>query len=78
MASVSCEDDDGSKVALKGSVKVGKALNIKHVDLINEEDSWYKLCNTVINILVHYFVDLKSKLLCDFSLLGSVDLAHQR
>jgi hypothetical protein len=41
MTTVGSEDHDGGKVAFKSSVKVGEALNVEHVDLIDEEDTWY-------------------------------------
>jgi len=76
--SVGGQDDDRSEIALKGSVQVGEALNIEHVDLIDEQDTWNKLGNTVIYVFVHNFVDFKSQLLSDFGFLWSVDLTHQR
>lgn len=78
MSAVGSEDDDGSEVALKCSVQVGEAFDIEHVDLVDEEHSWHQLSNTVIDVLVDNFVDLKSQLLGDFGLLRSVDLAHER
>lgn len=47
------------------------------MDLIDEKYSWYKLSNTVINVLVDDFVDFKSKLFGDLSFLWSVDLTHK-
>ena len=76
MTSVCSKDDNGCQIAFKGSIEVCEALDIEHMDLIDEEDTWDQLCNTVIDVLVHYFVDLKSKLLSDLGLLWSVDLAH--
>jgi len=75
--SVSGEDDDGGKVALKSSVHVGEALDIEHVDFIDEEDTGHELSDTVVDVAVHDLVDLKSQLLGDFSLLRSVDLGHE-
>ena len=46
------------------------------MNLVNEEDTWNKLGNTVINVSVDDFVDLESELLGDFGLLGSINLAH--
>ena len=48
------------------------------MDLIDEQDTGDKLSNTMIDVLVNNFVDLKSELLGDFSFLGSVDLTHDR
>jgi hypothetical protein len=41
VTTVGSEDHNRGKVAFKSSVKVGEALNIEHMDLIDEEDSWY-------------------------------------
>ena len=78
MASVRCEDDDGSEIRLECSVEVGEALNVEHVDLVDEEHTWHELCNAVIDVLIHHFVNLQSQLLRNLSLFGSVDLTHQR
>lgn len=72
------EDHDRGKVGLKSSVKIGETLNIQHVYLIDEEHSRHKLSDAVVNVLVHNLVDFESQFFCDFSLLGSVHLGHQR
>lgn len=46
------------------------------MDLIDEENAWNELSDTVIDVLVDNLVDLKSELLGDFGLLRPVDLAH--
>ena len=38
-ATVGREDDDGRKGRLESAVQVGEALDVKHVDLIDEEDA---------------------------------------
>ncbi len=76
--SVGGQDDDRSEIALKSSIQVGEALDIEHVDLIDEQDTWNKLSNTVIYVFVDDFVDFKSEFLGDFGFLWSVDLTHQR
>ena len=78
MTTVGCKDDNWSKVAFKSSVKIGEAFYIEHVDLIDEEDTWNKLSNTMIDILVHNFVDFKAELFGNFGFLGSINLAHER
>ena len=75
--SVSGEDDDGRQVALKSSVHISEALDIEHVHLINEEDTWNELRDTVINIAVHNLINFETQLLCDLSLLRSVNLGHK-
>ena len=76
--SVGGEHHDWSEITLECSVHVGEALDVEHVDLIDEEDTWHELSDAVVNILVDDFVDFESKLLCDLSLLRSIDLTHQR
>ena len=39
VASVGCKDDNGGDGGLQGSVQVGKALDIQHVDLIDKKHS---------------------------------------
>ena len=47
------------------------------MDLIDEEDSWDELGDAVIDVSIDDFIDFESKLLSNFSLLGSVDLRHE-
>ena len=77
VAVVGGEDDNWSQVTFKSSIEISETFNIKHMDLIDEENTWYKLGDTVVNVLVNNFVDFQSQLLGDFGLLWSVDLAHQ-
>ena len=74
--SVGGQNDDRSEIAFKGSVQVGEALNIEHVDLIDEKNTWDEFSNTMINIFIDNLIDFKSEFFCNFSLLWSVDLAH--
>lgn len=76
-SSVGGEHDDGSKCGLQGSVQEGKAFDVKHVHLIHEEHSGNKLCNSLVNVAVHYFVYFSSQFLCDFSLLWLHYLPHK-
>jgi len=76
--SVGSQNDDRSEIAFKGSIQVGEALNIEHVDLINEQDTWNELSDTVIYVFVDDFVDFKSQFLGDFGFLWSINLTHQR
>lgn len=61
VASVGCKDDNGGDGGFQGSVQVGKALDIQHVDLINKEHSRDKLSHALVNIFVHHLVDLPSQ-----------------
>jgi len=76
--SVSGEDDDWSEIRLESSIKVSEALNIKHVYLIDEEDTWHEFSDSVINVFVDDFVNFESELFGDLSLFWSVNLSHQR
>jgi hypothetical protein len=40
MSSVGSEDNNRGKVAFEGSVEVGEALNIKHMNFIDKKNSW--------------------------------------
>ena len=75
-SSVSGKNHNGRQVRFQGSVEVCEALNIQHVDFINEQHSRDQFSNAVINVLVNNLVDFNSELFCDFSFLRSVDLAH--
>jgi len=46
------------------------------VVLIDEQDTWNKLSNTMVYVFVNDFVDFKSQFFSDFGFLWSVDLAH--
>ena len=64
--SVGGHDYDRSLVAFKCSVKEGEALDIEHVDLINEENTRHDfstalfapLSNLLINLFTHLRLDL--------------------
>jgi hypothetical protein len=60
MASVGSKNNDGGKVAFKGSVKISETFNIEHVDLIDKENTRDQFSDTVIDILVNDFIDFKS------------------
>lgn len=61
VASVGCKDDNGGDGGFQGSVQVGKALDIQHVDFIHEEHSRNQFCNALVNVFVHHLVDLPSQ-----------------
>jgi len=77
-SAVGGEDYDRGQVRLKSSVEIGETLNVKHVNLIDEQNSRHKLGDAVVNIFVHNFVDFESQFLCNLGLLRSVNLGHQR
>lgn len=37
------EHDDRREAALQGAVQIGEALDVEHVDLVDEEDPWHEL-----------------------------------
>ena len=76
-SSVRGEDDDWGQVGLQSPVQIRKALNVEHVALIDKENSWDQVSDSVIDIFIHNFIDLGSQLLSDLSLLWSVHLVHQ-
>ena len=47
------------------------------MDLIDKEDAWNKLCNTLVNISINDFFDLTSKFISDFCFLWLHNLSHQ-
>lgn len=61
IASVRSKDDNGGDGRFQGSVQVGKALDIQHVDLVDKEHPRNQFCNALVNVFVHHFVDLPSQ-----------------
>ena len=58
--SVSGHDDNRGLVTFESSIKEGEALDIKHVDLINEEDTWNDLSTSLLTPLSDLLVNLFS------------------
>merc|ERR550514_1379442 len=67
-AAVRRENDDRRERTLKRTVQVREALDIQHVDLIDEEHARNKLRNTLVNVSVDDFVDFRAQLLHDLGL----------
>lgn len=44
---------------------------------IDEQDSWNKFSNTLIDVLIDNLIDLLSELISDFGFLWLHDLAHE-
>ena len=59
-SSVGGEDDNRGNGGLQRPVQVGKTLDIQHVHLINEQNTWNQLSDALIYVFVHNFVDLLS------------------
>ena len=53
LTSVSGHHDHGGKIILQSSVEEGETLNIQHVDLINEENTWSDLGLALLSPLGH-------------------------
>jgi len=45
-------------------VQVGEALNVKHVNFVDEEDTRNQLGNALVNVLVHNLVNLLPQFVC--------------
>mmetsp|Transcript_61866 Transcript_61866/g.143983 ORF Transcript_61866/g.143983 Transcript_61866/m.143983 type:complete len:244 (-) Transcript_61866:365-1096(-) len=75
-ASVCGKDDNRAQRRFKGTVEIGETLYVQHVDLVNEEYSWYQLRNALIYVPVDNLVDLKPELLGDLSFPGFHEGAH--
>lgn len=63
-ASICGEDDNGCYSWFKCSVKKGETFDIKHMNFINEQNTWDQLGNTLINVFVYHFVNLQPQLFC--------------
>lgn len=76
-SSIGGEDDDGGEGWLKGSVQKGEALDIEHVDFVDEEDSGDELGHSLVDVPVYDFVDFSSEFFGDLGLFGFHDLSHE-
>lgn len=61
MATICGKDDDGGYGGLQSAMKVGEALQVEHMDLVYKQHARHKLSNTLVDVLVHDFVDFHSK-----------------
>ena len=61
---------------LEEGVEVGETLDVEHVNLIDEDDSWDDLCNALVNIAFDHFVDLSAKFIGDFGPATLDETAH--
>lgn len=66
-ASVGGHDDDGGLVRLKGSVQEREALNVKHMHLIDKENTWHDLRTSLLSPLGNFLIDLLPNFWLDFS-----------
>mmetsp|Transcript_6282 Transcript_6282/g.18359 ORF Transcript_6282/g.18359 Transcript_6282/m.18359 type:complete len:351 (+) Transcript_6282:612-1664(+) len=70
------KDDDGGEGGFQSTVQVREALDVQHVDLVDEQNAGNEFGDTLVDVPVHNPVDLRSQLLGDFCLLGLHHLAH--
>lgn len=67
VASIARHDDDRSQLVLQGTVDVGEAFNVQHMDLIDEEDPWHNLRFPLLFPFANFGVDLVTDFAADFS-----------
>lgn len=57
--------ENGRHVVLERAVQKGEALNVEHVDLVYEKDTWHNLSLPFFPPLPHFGVDLLSNFVPD-------------
>ena len=57
-ASIGSQHNDRRKSRLKRPVEEGKAFDVQHMHLINEQHSWHQLSNSLIDIPIDYLIYL--------------------
>merc|ERR1719379_913769 len=77
-AAVRREDDDRRERALERAIQIREALDVQHVDLIDEEHAWNKFRDALVNVPVDDFVDFRAQLLRDLGLPRLHELPHDR
>jgi hypothetical protein len=66
-SSVGCHDNDGGLIAFKSSVQEREALDVKHMDLIDEEYTRHDLSTTFLSPFSYFLVNLLSNFGFDFT-----------
>ena len=61
---------------LEEGVEVGETLDVKHMNFIDEDDSWNDLRDTLVNITLDNFINLSAKLIGDFCPATLDETAH--
>jgi len=64
VASVCGENNDRTYRGLQSSMQVSEALDVEHVDLVDEQHSGHELRHPLVDVLVHDFVDFGAKFVC--------------
>lgn len=67
VAAVGGHDDDGGELGLERAVDVAEALDVEHVDLVDEEDAGHDLGLTLLAPLADFGVDLVADLAADLA-----------
>ena len=75
-ASVGGQHDGRRHGGLEEGVEVGEALDIEHMNLINEDDSRNDLCNTLIHVALDDFIDFSAKFIGDLCPATLDETAH--
>ena len=75
-ASVCGQHHGGRHGGLEEGVEVGETLDIEHMNLVDEDDTWNDLCNTLVNIALDDFVDLSTEFIGDFCPATLDETAH--
>ena len=70
-SSVGGHHDDWSLITFKSSVKERVALDIEHMHLIDEEDTWHDLSSSFLSPLGNFLVDLLSDFWFDLTNVSS-------
>ena len=72
------EYDYGGERRLQRTIEVREALDVEHVDLVDEEHARHELGHALIDVPIHHAVDFRPQLLGDFGLLRLTHRGHQR
>ena len=61
-AAVGGKYNDGCNRRLESTMQVREALDVEHVDLVDEENAWHELGDALLNVLVDDLVNLLAQL----------------
>ena len=75
-SSVGGQHDGRGHGGLEKGVEVGETLDIEHMNLVDEDDTWDDLCNALVNIALDDFVDLSAKFIGDLCPATLDETAH--
>lgn len=70
-SSVGRHHDDRCLLRLESSVEVGEALNVKHVDLVDEENTRHDFRSALLSPFSNFLIDLISNLRLNLSNVSS-------